>query len=85
VGNLLLERGRGCAACRDTGYLGRTGIFELLVVTDTIRELLARSEEKAGLRQAALQQGMVPLREDGWRKVQAGVTTVEEVLRVVTE
>jgi general secretion pathway protein E len=85
VGGVRLERGRGCSACRETGYLGRTGIFELLIVTDRIREALARAEGKASIRELAVEEGLVTLRADGWHKVQAGITTVEEVLRVVAD
>jgi general secretion pathway protein E len=82
VGEATLERGIGCGACRQTGYRGRTGIFELLIVTDEVKQGLARSADLAALRSLAREQGMVSLRADGWRKVQAGITTVEEVLRV---
>jgi len=85
VDRVQLERGRGCSACRETGYAGRTGIFELLVVSDSIREALARGREKTQLRELAVEEGMVPLRADGWHKVQAGITTVEEVLRVAAD
>ena len=82
VGRLVLERGRGCAACRQTGYRGRTGIFELLVVTEEIKQQLLKAPNAGALRALGEGQGMVTLRQDGWRKVQAGLTTVEEVLRV---
>jgi general secretion pathway protein E len=82
VGTLTLQRGRGCATCRGTGYRGRTGIFELLGVTDEIKQAVGRMATGAELRELARGQGMLTLREDGWAKVQAGVTTVEEVLRV---
>ncbi len=82
VGRLMLERGRGCAACRQTGYRGRTGIFELLVVTEEIKQQLLKAPNAGALRALAEGQGMATLRQDGWRKVQAGLTTVEEVLRV---
>ena len=82
VGQLKLERGRGCAACRQTGYRGRAGIFELLVVTEEIKRELLATPNAGALRELAEAQGMVTLRRDGWRKVQAGITTVEEVLRV---
>jgi len=82
VGHVTLERGRGCAACRHTGYRGRTGLFELLLVTDQIKQALLRSPNAGLLRDIAQSQGMTTLRQDGWRKVQAGLTTVEEVLRV---
>src|SRR6266480_304625 len=82
VGHVTLERGRGCPACRHTGYHGRTGIFELLRVTDDIKQALLKSPNAGVLRDIAESQGMTTLRQDGWRKVQAGLTTVEEVLRV---
>jgi len=79
---MKLERGRGCPACRNSGYRGRTGIFELLVVTEEIKQQLLKTPNAGTLRALAQTQGMVSLRADGWRKVQAGLTTVEEVLRV---
>ena len=82
IGKLTLERGRGCDACRQTGYRGRTGLFELLVVTDALKHAISRHEPEATLRELARAEGMRTLREDGWAKVQAGVTTVEEVMRV---
>ncbi len=82
VGNVTLERGRGCAVCRYTGYRGRTGLFELLLVTDEIKQALLKSPNGGALREIAQSQGMTTLRQDGWRKVQAGITTVEEVIRV---
>ena len=83
IGQVTLERGRGCPACRGTGYKGRTGIFELLVMTDELRQQLLAEPGLVPLRALAREQGMVTLREDGWDKVQAGLTTIEEVLRVV--
>jgi general secretion pathway protein E len=80
-----LRRGEGCASCDATGYRGRTGIFELLLVDDEIRRSIT---ERAGLdriRAVARERGMQTLREDGLRKARAGVTTVEEVLRVTHE
>jgi type II secretory ATPase GspE/PulE/Tfp pilus assembly ATPase PilB-like protein len=83
VGDIRLERGRGCDQCRGTGYRGRTGIYELLRMSDELRQMLLGQPHLPALRQAAREQGMATLREDGWAKVQAGITTVEEVLRVV--
>ncbi len=82
VGEVTLERGMGCDACRQTGYRGRTGIFELLTVSDPLRQALARGTDASELRTLLRDEGMITLRADGWRKVQAGITTVEEVLRV---
>jgi len=78
-----LGRGRGCTACRNTGYKGRAGLFEFLVVSDEIKRLVSDSQDLARIRAQAAAHGMRTLREDGWAKVQAGITTVEEVLRVV--
>ena len=85
VGRVTLERGRGCSACRGTGYRGRTGLFELLTMTDELRQQLLSDPSLAALRALARDQGMVTLRADGWDKVQAGLTTIEEVLRVVQD
>ena len=83
IGRVRLTRGAGCAACRDTGYRGRVGVFELLVVTDALKDAIARGASRAELRAIAEAEGMRPLRQDGWEKIEAGRTTVEEVLRVV--
>ncbi len=80
---MTLERGRGCTGCRETGFRGRTGIFELHVVTDRVRAELARTLDAGALRDVAVSDGMTTLQADGWRAVRAGITTVEEVLRVV--
>jgi len=76
------RKGVGCEACRQLGYQGRTGIHELLVVTEAIRPLVMNRASAATLADIARKQGMRTLRQDGWTKVKAGVTTVEEVLRV---
>jgi len=80
-----LSRGAGCPYCIATGYRGRTGIFELLTVDDPLRELVMARARSELLRQAAVRNGMHTLREDGMRKVFAGQTTIEEVLRVTQE
>jgi type II secretory ATPase GspE/PulE/Tfp pilus assembly ATPase PilB-like protein len=77
-----VRRGRGCARCRGTGYRGRTGIYELLVVDDAVRATFLRTREAGALRRLAVERGMRTLRADGCRQVAAGVTTPEEVLRV---
>jgi general secretion pathway protein E len=74
--------GTGCGACRGTGYRGRTGIYELVMMDDALRAELLRRPDAEALRRLAIRQGMRPLRADGWRQVAAGVTTPEEVLRV---
>jgi type II secretory ATPase GspE/PulE/Tfp pilus assembly ATPase PilB-like protein len=78
-------RGAGCAACRGTGFRGRAGVFELLVMNDRLRDAVVRRAPRSELAAAAVDAGMRPLRADGWDKVIQGVTTVEEVLRVVQE
>ncbi len=80
-----LSRGAGCPACRGTGFQGRVGIFELMVVDDALREVLASRPSRWQLRESAMLHGMRPMREDAWAKVERGVTTVEEVLRVMQE
>ncbi|HVE78355.1 MAG TPA: GspE/PulE family protein [Gemmatimonadaceae bacterium] len=77
-----VSRGRGCASCRGTGYRGRTGIYEMLVVDEEIRDEFLRRRGTGALRRLALTKGMRPLRADGWRQVVAGMTTPDEVLRV---
>jgi general secretion pathway protein E len=78
-------RGKGCEECSLTGYKGRTGIFELMVVEDTIRQLIVEKAPSTIIKQKARSLGMKTLREDGWEKVKQGVTSIEEVLRVTQE
>ena len=79
------RRGRGCEACAGTGYRGRTGIYELMVMTDALRERVVGGAPLDEIRALARAQGMVPLRAAGWQTVCAGVTTVEELLRVTRD
>ncbi len=83
IGRMKLQHGKGCAVCRGTGYRGRLGIFELLVATDEIKDAIIRRAPRAELRELTRRAGMSTLRSDGWTKVQAGLTTVDEVIRVV--
>jgi general secretion pathway protein E/type IV pilus assembly protein PilB len=71
----------GCKACRQIGYTGRVGIFELMVTTEKIRQLAHERVSSYKIKQMALAEGMRTLREDGWRKVFAGRSTVEEIVR----
>lgn len=80
-----LWRGKGCPACQNTGYLGRQGIFELMIVEENIRQLILQNTDSATIKNKAREQGMVTLREDGAHKVKMGITTVEEVTRVTRE
>ncbi|MDG2022039.1 MAG: GspE/PulE family protein [Phycisphaerales bacterium] len=77
-----LPQGHGCEACRNTGYSGRLGLYELLVFDDHLRDLIASSPNVTEFRRICCERGMVSLREDGFAKIAAGQTTVEEVLRV---
>ena len=83
--NATFYRGRGCSNCLQVGYLGRTGLYELLEVNDPIRQLVTTNADAATIRHQALQQGMSSLRQAGLIKVLAGKTTVEEVMRVTQE
>ena len=74
--------GKGCDRCRNTGYSGRVGIYELLSVDDSLRDIIARNPNVSEFRRMCIDRGMVTLRADGMRKVASGLTTVEEVLRV---
>ena len=74
--------GAGCDKCFDTGYRGRAGIYELLTMSDGIREMVYRKESAGAIKKAAIKSGMKTLRADGARKAMAGITTIEEVLRV---
>lgn len=76
-----LYHGAGCDNCNQTGHQGRLGVYELLLTTDKIRQMLMRSESAAAIRRQARLDGMVTMREDAWRKTLNGITTVEEVNR----
>jgi general secretion pathway protein E len=77
--------GPGCAECKQTGYRGRIGIHELLIVDDEIRALVMKNADAATIQRSATARGMLTLRDDGARKVLEGLTTIEEVIRVTQE
>ena len=77
--------GKGCDACGRTGYQGRTGIFELLTVDETVRQLIHDRAGEPRIKEAALQQGMLSLRDDGQRLVGLGITSAQELLRVTRD
>ncbi len=81
----VLYYGAGCRECQGTGYRGRTAIFEMMVMTEEIRSLLLERASVGEMRQVAARNGMRSLREDGWRHVREGHTTLEEVLRVTKD
>ncbi|MDQ2930837.1 MAG: GspE/PulE family protein [Gemmatimonadota bacterium] len=83
VGRVTLTKGAGCASCRGTGFRGRVGLFELLVLDEMLKEAIVKSVSRVELRRLAEGAGMRGLQHDGWQKIEAGLTTVEEVLRVV--
>ena len=75
-------RGKGCDRCRKTGYSGRLGIYELLVMDDQLRDTVTSNPDVNQLRKLCRERGLVSLREDGFQKVKAGMTTIDEILRV---
>jgi type IV pilus assembly protein PilB len=81
IGDKVFYYGRGCANCNDTGYRGRRGIFELLIVTEPVRRLINERAPTVVIRQKAVEEGMVTLREDGLRGIFDGDTTIEEVVK----
>ena len=83
--DLEIPRAVGCKECRGRGYKGRIGIFEVLLMTDELRSMTLKQSSTSEIRRLAVQLGMKGLREDGWRKVAAGLTTVDEVVRLTQE
>lgn len=81
LGEKVFYYGRGCANCNDTGYKGRKGIFELLSISDPVRELINERAPTVVIRQKGVEEGMVTLREDGLRAIFGGESTIEEVLK----
>ena len=77
--------GRGCERCSNTGFIGRVGIYELMIMNDDLRKLTVGKADSNVIRKKALECGMRPLREDGWVKVRQGVTTISEVLRATQD
>ena len=81
IANASFKKGKGCSNCKNTGYRGRFGIFEIFVIDDEARKLIYDKVTSNVLRSRAREMGMRTLREDGTRKVLAGLTTAEEVIR----
>jgi len=79
-----VRRPVGCERCRQSGYAGRTALFEIVLMTSRLQEAIQRRGSGPELRELAVREGMIPLRKDGWQKVHDGVTSIEEVLRVTT-
>ena len=82
---VTVYRGKGCQHCRGTGYKGRIGIHEVLPFTESIRKLTTEATDLAAIREKAVEEGMVSLRENAIIKFLAGVTTYQEVMRVTWE
>ena len=77
-----IRRPVGCDKCRNSGYAGRTALFEICMMSTRLQELIQRRAPASELRDLAIREGMVPLRKDGWNRIAQGVTSIEEVLRV---
>ena len=75
------KKGTGCDKCNKTGYKGRVGLYEVMVITDELRELILVGASALEIRRKAIEEGMITLRGSGLRKIKDGVTTIEEVLR----
>jgi general secretion pathway protein E len=82
LGGRKLHRGRGCPECLNTGYRGRTGIFELMLLNEPLQNLILKTSDANTIKQRAIDQGMITLRTNGAHKVLEGITTIEEVFRV---
>ncbi|MEW6002265.1 MAG: type II secretion system ATPase GspE [Nitrospirota bacterium] len=82
VSSPALFRGKGCDRCNGKGYLGRTGLFELIVIDNDIRQMITDKTDSQSIKDLAVSKGMRTLRQDGFEKVMGGITTVEEILRV---
>ena len=76
-------RGHGCNFCAHTGFLERIGVYEMLLITDTVRDMILRRAAHDEIRKAARKEGMRTLQEEAARTVEAGVTTLSEVLRTI--
>lgn len=80
--NIHFMKGAGCRYCHKTGYQGRTGIFEVLEMTPQIKQMILTKQSPLTIKKKAVEQGMIPLRQAGWKKVELGLTTFEELNRV---
>jgi type IV pilus assembly protein PilB len=81
AGSVKTYKGKGCPTCNDTGYKGRIGLYEVMEITDEIRELILIGASSLELRKKSIEDGMITLRGSGLTKIRNGVTTIEEVLR----
>jgi type IV pilus assembly protein PilB len=81
IGSFKLYKGRGCGTCNGTGYKGRVGLYEVMEISEGIRDLIMVGATSVEIKRKALEEGMLTLRMSGLEKIKAGITTVEEVLR----
>jgi len=82
--DVKIFRGKGCANCNSTGFFGRTAIYEILIVDELTKEMILKKASSDQIKRLALSKGMRTLRQDGWKKTVAGITTFEEVIRVTS-
>jgi type II secretory ATPase GspE/PulE/Tfp pilus assembly ATPase PilB-like protein len=85
AGELKFFKGKGCQECGNSGYLGRIGIYETLMVSEKVASLVLQHSDSGSLEKEAINEGMITMKQDGYLKVLQGITTVEEVLRVAQE
>ena len=81
---ITLYKGKGCKSCGETGYKGRVGVYELLIITTEIEELIVKRHTSGEINAQARSQGMLTLFEDGLEKTQSGMSTIEELLRIAS-
>jgi len=81
VGTFKIFKGRGCGVCNGTGYKGRVGLYEVMEISEGIRDLIMVGATAVEIKRKALEEGMLTLRMSGLEKIKAGVTSIEEVLR----
>ncbi|MEQ1646689.1 MAG: ATPase, T2SS/T4P/T4SS family, partial [Pyrinomonadaceae bacterium] len=81
AGDLKLYKGKGCETCNNTGFKGRVGLYEVMEITDELRELIIIGASAMELRRKAIEVGMITLRESGLCKIREGITTIEEVVK----
>jgi general secretion pathway protein E len=85
LGGKEIYRGKGCSTCLNTGYKGRTGIFEMMILEDKLKNLILKTSDANAIKRTAVEQEMITLRHDGAQKVLDGITTIEEVFRVTQQ
>ena len=78
---MKIIKGKGCQKCKNTGYKGRVGLFEVMQISPTVRDMILAGASVADIRRQSIEEGMLSLRQSGLAKIRNGVTTVEEVIR----